>query len=92
MVQNEQYAHVLLFACPHCERALVATCTSDSRSLEVAEANWYASACVCGWTGEIPGATAVKHWVEPWHGRRLAQGDPGLCDPEATKEPVRARR
>jgi hypothetical protein len=91
MVQNEQYAHVLLFACPKCERAMVATCTSDSKSLEIAEANWYIIACVCGWAGELPGTTAVKHWVEPWHGKRLVDGDPGLCDQEPTKEPARTR-
>jgi hypothetical protein len=63
---TEQYAHVLLFACPRCDRPLSATCLSDQRNLEGAEGTWFSPHCHCGWTGDLAGVTAMKHWVEPW--------------------------
>jgi hypothetical protein len=63
---TDQYAHVLLFACPRCDRPLSATCLSDQRNLEGAEGTWFSPHCHCGWTGDVAGVTAMKHWVEPW--------------------------
>jgi len=35
----EQYAHVLLFACPHCGRPLASACFNAKTSLEDADAH-----------------------------------------------------
>ena len=88
----EQYAHVLLFACPNCERPLVATCVSGNKSLETAEGTWFNPACHCGWRGDIAGVTSIKHWVEPWHGKPLSPGDAGSCDSEDVSERKGVRR
>jgi hypothetical protein len=80
MHETAQYAHVMLFACPHCARPLVVTCISSNKSLELAEAAWFSPTCHCGWTGDLAGITATRHWVEPWHGKRLAPGELGHCN------------
>ena len=81
----EQFAHVLLFACPHCGRPLASACASNRSNLEVADAHWFNPHCHCGWEGEVIGLTAVKHWVEPWSaepGMVLKPGANGSCDGE----------
>lgn len=85
MYDIEQYAHVLLFACPQCGRPLTAVCVSDSKSLEGVESKWFTPACHCGWHGDVAGVTAIKHWVEPWRGKPLAHGEAGSCEEETTK-------
>jgi len=83
MPDTENYAHVLLFACPNCERPLVSACASTKKNLEVAEAEWFAPHCLCGWTGDLAGVTALKHWVEGWEGNPpIGAGIPGSCDGE----------
>jgi hypothetical protein len=78
--ETVQYVHVMLFACPHCARPLVATCVSSNKSLELAEAQWFSPTCHCGWNGDLAGITSAKHWVEPWRGKRLAPDEPGHCN------------
>jgi len=73
-----QYAHVMLFACPQCGRPLCSSCASPNKNLEIAEAQWFAPHCHCGWTGEVAGVTAVRHWVEPWSAAPV--DEPGTCD------------
>jgi hypothetical protein len=81
MSENHQYAHVLLFACPHCGRPLSAACVSVKSNLESAQKEAFTPHCPCGWTGEVPGATALKHWVEPWSNPiAVVPGEPGSCD------------
>lgn len=81
MSTNEQYTHVLLFACPVCERPLSATCFSMRSNLEVAEAEWFTPRCHCGWTAELAGMTATKHWVVPWHNKvPVLPGEKGSCE------------
>jgi hypothetical protein len=63
---TDSYAHVLLFGCPQCGTPLAAACASKQKNLEVADAHWFSPRCHCGWTGEVIGVQAVKHWVEPW--------------------------
>jgi hypothetical protein len=58
---TEQYAHVLLFACPRCDRPLSATCLSEQRNFEGAEGTWFSLHCHCGWKGDVAGVTAMKH-------------------------------
>lgn len=73
MPKSETYAHVLLFACPVCERPLSSACASSRRNLEIAEA----------WTGNVAGVTAIKHWVERWPGNPpMRAGEPGSRDEE----------
>jgi hypothetical protein len=90
MPENNQYAHVLLFACPHCGRPLSAACVSVKSNLEGAQAEFFAPHCPCGWIGEVPGATALRHWVEPWdYAVPVAPGDAGSCDPNPLSRAVR---
>jgi hypothetical protein len=88
----EQYVHVLLFACSHCERPLVATCVSSSKSLELAEAKWFNPTCHCGWKEDLSGVTAMKHWVEVWHGKPIDPGDAASCDQETQRVEKGMRR
>jgi hypothetical protein len=86
MEVNEQFAHVLLFACPRCGSPLASACASTKRNLEQADAHWFNPHCHCGWTGEVMGVAAVKHWVEAWKNNvPLAVGAPGACDGEPVK-------
>jgi hypothetical protein len=76
-----QYAHVLLFACPLCGRPLASACFNTKLSLEDADAHWFTPHCHCGWTGDVSGVSAVKHWVAPWHSNLPIGNDvPGSCD------------
>jgi predicted RNA-binding Zn-ribbon protein involved in translation (DUF1610 family) len=65
-MQLEDYVHVLLFACPKCGAPIVSTHLSAESNLETAATVTQALACDCGWRGESLGASASKHWVEPW--------------------------
>jgi hypothetical protein len=81
---SEQFAHVMLFECPECRRPLASACASTKRSLEDADAHWFSPHCPCGWTGEVIGLTAVRHWVEPWGPPvPIGLGVPGSCDTAA---------
>jgi hypothetical protein len=76
----EQFAHVLLFACPQCDRPLASACASTKQNLEDADAHWFNPHCHCGWTGDVIGLTAVRHWVNPW-GSNTPLGT-GSCEGE----------
>jgi hypothetical protein len=80
VVLSEQFAHVLLFTCPHCGRPLASACASNNRNLEVADAHWFQPHCFCGWVGDVAGMVAVKHWVEPWEGKGSLENGNGSCD------------
>ena len=81
MATAEQFAHVLLFSCPMCGRPLASACADQELNLEQADAHWFNPHCHCGWTGDVIGVTAVRHWVEPWHGAPIERGS-GSCDSE----------
>ena len=84
---TEQYVHVLLFACPECDRPVTACCVSEKRNLEIGDASWFRPHCYCGWTGDVAGVTALKHWVETWRGHALLSADdPGSCKGEELKQ------
>jgi hypothetical protein len=76
----DQYAHVLLFGCPQCGSPLASACASTKRNLEQAEAHWFSPHCHCGWTGDVMGVTAIKHWVEPWE--EVPRSEASSCDGE----------
>jgi hypothetical protein len=76
-----QFAHVLLFACPVCFRPLVTACNSTNRNLEVADGYDFSSHCHCGWSGEVIGMKAKRHWVEAWSDKApVGKGIAGSCD------------
>ena len=76
-----QYAHVLLFACPRCGRPLASACFNTKTSLEDADAHWFNPHCHCGWTGDVSGVSAIKHWVAPWQSNLPGGNDvAGSCD------------
>jgi len=78
---TEQFAHVLLFACPKCGRPLSSACVNTKKSLEDADAHWFNPHCHCGWTGDVIGVAAVQHWVQRWDFLApIGQGVPGSCD------------
>jgi len=78
----EQFAHVLLFACPECRRPLASACFTSKRSLEEADGRFFNPHCHCGWTGAVAGLQAVRHWVHPWPEvpSGIAEGDNGACE------------
>jgi hypothetical protein len=81
---TEHFAHVLLFACPQCERPLASACAGTKRNLEEADAHFFNPHCHCGWTGPVIGIEAVKHWVQPWREFTAEVGaaspSDGTCD------------
>jgi len=93
MTTAEQFAHVLLFSCPACGRPLASACASGAFNLEEADAHWFNPHCHCGWTGDVIGVAAHKHWVEPWNGEApIGKNEVGSCEGEAhdTGEPSRS--
>lgn len=88
-ISPEQHAHVLLFACPQCERPLASACASTSKNFEEADAHFFNPHCHCGWTGPVAGMEAAKHWVTPWRTFAaevgLARPGDGTCDGKGQK-------
>jgi hypothetical protein len=76
----EQYAHVMLFGCPQCGSPLASACASKNRNLEQAEAHWFTPRCHCGWSGDVMGVLAFRHWVEEW--AVPLKAEEGSCDGE----------
>ncbi len=60
------FVHVLLFECRHCESPIPAAATSDNRSLEVIDGGSFPLRCSCGWSANLNGTDAKRHWVELW--------------------------
>jgi len=71
MPRTAHFAHVLLFACQQCDRPIASVRLSTEKVLEPINAVEFMLRCQCGWTGQIVGAHAVKHWVEPWGVRAI---------------------
>jgi hypothetical protein len=84
---QSQFAHVLLFACPRCQRPLASACAGTKKSLEAADAQFYNPRCHCGWTGPVAGIEAAKHWVQPWRPilatAGVARREDGMCEKES---------
>lgn len=66
---SERFAHVMLFACPDCARAISLAVTRDERNFEEVDRSSHALECSCGWSGGLLGAAARRHWVEIWQSR-----------------------
>ena len=83
-----QFAHVLLFACPRCGRPLASACVNAKMTLEDADAHWFNPHCPCGWTGDVTGLSAIKHWVQAWpNPLPIGHDVPGSCDGESIELP-----
>jgi hypothetical protein len=66
MARMAEYAHVFLFRCESCHGALTSVCFKNECNLEMADEQVFRSTCDCGWTGELIGFVAVRHWVQSW--------------------------
>jgi len=56
---------------------------NSKKSLEDADAHCFQPRCLCGWTGEMAGVVAIKHWVVSWKGNApIVTGVTGTCDGE----------
>jgi len=68
LLQNdaEPFVHVLLFECPHCQKPTASALPRGERSLEKVDGASLPVHCFCGWSGDLVGINARKHWVEPW--------------------------
>jgi len=65
-MQTTVYAHVFLFRCPACHGALTSVSFNSEYNLETADSYVFRPQCDCGWTGELVGFMAVRHWVQEW--------------------------
>jgi hypothetical protein len=63
---DRRFVHVLLLQCPACEDAIAVTDATPEANLEEIDARTFDSRCPCGWTGQVVGIQARRHWVEPW--------------------------
>src|SRR5262245_49535338 len=81
---HHRFAHVMLFDCPVCRHPLSSTCLGEERTLEVADGHWFKPRCHCGWTGDVVGLNARKHWVESWE--PIPKDPEGACDARTDKE------
>ena len=63
-VRKEIYAHFFLFRCEMCGDYLASVCSSSQSNLEPADAHIFNLQCHCGWSGELAGFAALRHWVD----------------------------
>lgn len=66
MARMAEYIHVFLFRCQACHGPITSFCFESEGNLETADERVFPSACDCGWTGELTGFVAVRHWVHCW--------------------------
>ncbi len=78
VVRKEIYAHFFLFRCETCGGFLASVCSSSRSNLEPADAHIFNLHCHCGWTAELAGFAALRHWVEMGEHIDLA-GVPRCC-------------
>ncbi len=62
----EAFVHVLLFECSKCGCPVAAAVASVNRNVEEVDASSIELRCSCGWSGNVLGVEARKHWVQPW--------------------------
>jgi len=78
MRPTEEYAHVFLLRCPACHGALTSVCFKSEGNLETADEHVFRPTCDCGWTGELAGFVAVRHWVQAWES--VGSRDAGITE------------
>ena len=62
--------HLLQFLCQRCGQPAVISVECDAANLEKVDADSYDVRCECGWSDNLLGAEAVRHWVTPRHDQR----------------------
>ena len=60
------YVHLLLFRCKQCGEVLAISVASEARNLEKIDGDSHDFRCLCGWTENLLGVEALRHWVTPW--------------------------
>ena len=61
---SENYVHSLLFECPTCKGPVLLKSSRMEENLEVVDASIFPLQCGCGWSGDLIGFAALRHWVE----------------------------
>jgi hypothetical protein len=61
---SEPFVHVLLFECPECFRPVSSAIATSERNLENTDGRSFVIHCECGWTGNLLGLKAKRHWVD----------------------------
>jgi hypothetical protein len=63
---TEPFVHVLLFECSNCSCPIPSAITSHNKSMEHVDSRVIAVSCGCGWSGQVMGTDAKRHWVDEW--------------------------
>ena|SRR5215813_10402005 len=58
--------HLLLFRCPKCGDPIVTCRENEYLSLEIVDDMQFTLKCMCSWSGQRRGMSAMRHWVEKW--------------------------
>ena len=93
LVENtaHTYLHLLVFQCPQCGDPISVPMLSEVRSLEQADGTTCKLACSCGYSREVLGIQARRHYVEPWprlheHDQSHAEGLKARVQAETKKK------
>ncbi len=70
------YVHLLLFRCKQCGEVLAISVASEARNLEKIDGDSHDFRCLCGWTENLLGVEALRHWVTPWENNEQTAIDP----------------
>jgi len=66
------YAHLLQFRCRRCEQPIAIVVRSEAANLERVEGDSYRLECQCGWSEDLLGVEAARHWVvTPWQDEQI---------------------
>jgi hypothetical protein len=64
---TEPFVHVFLFRCPDRGCPISLALATGERNMEETDSRSFVLHCNCGWSGNLIGLEAKKHWVEPWN-------------------------
>jgi hypothetical protein len=64
--ERTAFVHVLLFECARCRLPIAHALIGESKNIENVDLAFHSAACGCGWSGNLSGFEAKRHWVEPW--------------------------
>jgi len=67
---NSAYVHVLLFRCKRCNAPLAVPVMSEAGNLEKIDGSNHDVKCSCGWSANLLGIEATRHWVSPWEEKK----------------------
>jgi hypothetical protein len=65
------FVHVMLYKCPECGAPIATALVKEHRNVEPIDGKVIQIQCLCGWSGQLLGVTAMRHWVEAWTDGRL---------------------